>query len=77
MEEFDSISSKGMAEPPEGVISGESVPVENEAENINESEIQEIVGLLKSRGPPYTEMSESELRDKAGEIIHETGGFIE
>lgn len=60
-----------LAEPPEGVIAGEDVPSENQKEQMKEKAIQETIAVLKSRGPPFTEMSEDELREKAIEKIKE------
>jgi len=76
MDEHDSISSMSIAEPPEGALAGEDVPVENDSEGFNESEIQEIIGMLKTRGKPYIEMKQYELRERAIEIINETGEFL-
>lgn len=66
---FNTESSKGLAEPPEGVISGEDVPVENQLDEFDEKSIQECIGIMKTRGEPYTSMADSELREKSREIL--------
>lgn len=63
--------AKNFAEPPEGVIVGEDVPLENQEEQFEEKRIQEVMGTLKSIGKPYSTMSESELREEAVERLHE------
>lgn len=67
------MSGKGLSEPPEGVVAGENVPVENQQAQMDESEIQEFVGMLKARGEPYTEMKDKELRKKAKRVINNHG----
>jgi len=66
-------NSNGLAEPPEGVIAGESVPPESEPDNYDEAMIQQIEGLLKARGEPYTGMNSSELRERAIETVRKHG----
>lgn len=66
-------NSNGLAEPPEGVIAGESAPPESEPDNYDEAMIQQIEGLLKARGEPYTEMNSSELRQKALDTLRKHG----
>lgn len=66
-------SNAGLAEPPEGVISGENVPQGSEPDNYDEALLQKVEGLLKSRGSPYTEMGESELREKAIKTVRMHG----
>lgn len=63
--------AKNFAEPPEGVVAGENVPVENQEVQFEEKKIQEAMGKLKSIGVPFSEMSESELREKAIERLEE------
>lgn len=58
-----------LSDPPEGVLAGEDVPVENQAEEFTEAEIQRVEAALKKRGEPYLSMSDSELREKARERI--------
>lgn len=57
-----------LAEPPEGVLVGESVPRENEQDDIEQAAIEEMVGLLKTR-PAYRAKSDSELREIAKEKL--------
>jgi hypothetical protein len=62
-----------MAEPPDGVLSGEDVPRENEQHDIDETLIEEVMAMLKGRGKPYSNMNETELEEKAVETIREHG----
>jgi hypothetical protein len=61
----------GLAEPPEGVVSGESVPRENEAEGTREAEIQRMVGVLKAR-QEYQGYTDQDLREVAERIRRRT-----
>lgn len=63
--------SVGLSEPPEGVVVGESVPPENtEADNEFERvEVESMMGVLKSRGVPFTTMTKDELEQKAREYL--------
>lgn len=61
--------SGGLSEPPEGVIAGESVPQESEPEEYERVAVEQMMGLLKTRGEPYTTMSETELEQKAVEQL--------
>lgn len=71
----DSAGGMGLAQTlPEGVRVGENVPVENDAEPRADARIEQVVGELKARGQPYTEMSESELRERARRILDESDG---
>jgi len=65
--------SVSFQEPPEGVLAGEDVPMENEQEQVEESKIQKIMNKLKQRGEPFTSMSEGELREKALAVWHKGG----
>jgi len=65
--------TKAFKEPPDGVISGESVPVGSEEDNIYNSDIEKIMNKLKQRGEPYISMSEEDRREKALEIWHKRG----
>lgn len=58
--------SEGLAEPPEGAISGDSVPRENEADEEWRMKVEELVGILKTR-EPYHGRSDAELREIARE----------
>jgi len=61
--------NKELVEPPEAVIIGEDVPLENQEEDMEEAEIEEAMATLKSIGTPYTTMSEDELREFAIELL--------
>lgn len=67
------MTNKAHSKPPEGVIAGESVPVESEEDNYTEQAIEETMNVLKTHGKPYTEMQDSELREKALERLRATG----
>lgn len=54
-------NTSGHTKPPAGAIRGESVPVENEVDTLDERERNELRAQLKARGPPFSEMSEREL----------------
>lgn len=57
-----------LAEPPEGVIAGDSVPRENDADDIEQQFIDEMVGLLKTH-QAYVGKSDAELREIAKEKL--------
>jgi len=57
----------GLSEPPEGVVSGDSVPRENEDDGRREAEITRMIGVLKAR-PAYRNHSDEELREVAERI---------
>lgn len=61
--------TKGMGEPPKGVITGESVPRENEEEQFTQSKVDEVKGRLKAYGEPFIEMQDAELEEKAREYL--------
>jgi len=58
----------GLAEPPEGVTSGDTVPRENERHDVQEAEIREAIGCLKTV-EAYKSKSDDELREMAKEIL--------
>lgn len=58
-----------LAEPPEGVTAGESVPRENEADDRRAAALAEVKATLKTRGEPYRSMSESELTERARRLM--------
>jgi len=60
--------SKGMARPPEGVVTGDSVPRENELTDRQEAAVSELAGVLKTH-PAYQDRAESELREIAKEKL--------
>lgn len=49
-------------EPPEGVVSGDTVPPENDMDEMKQSLIEEAVTLLRTK-PGYSDKSEDELRE--------------
>jgi hypothetical protein len=57
---------KGFSTPPEGVLAGESVPVENEQDSIDESEIEQLANEI---GLAWPQLSESERRDRARRLL--------
>jgi hypothetical protein len=57
-----------LAEPPEGVVKGEDVPVENQKEEMEKREIDEMVEVMKTH-PAYDGKKESELREIAKEKL--------
>lgn len=65
----------GLAEPPDGVLVGEDVPPENEADRIESDTIDRTANTLKGYAP-YHEWSDAERREKAIELIRliEGGG---
>lgn len=58
-----------LSTPPEGVVAGEDVPIENQEEQFKENEIEKMMSILKMRGEPYTDMKDSELRERAVEKL--------
>jgi len=65
--------SAGLAKPPEGVIAGESVPRENGLSDKEKEIVWRFVGKMKSKGKPFVDMKDSELRKKAEEKLVERG----
>lgn len=57
-----------LTRPPEGVIEGDSIPRENEEEEIERAAIDEMVGILKGH-PAYRGKGDSELREVAKEKL--------
>jgi hypothetical protein len=53
-----------MATPPEGVVTGEDVPRENEADDLFLATVARVAGWLKAH-PEFQGRSESELRELA------------
>lgn len=62
------MENTGLSEPPEGVVTGDSVPRENEEVGAEESRIQEMVGIMKTK-EAYRRKSDSELREIAKEKL--------
>lgn len=56
--------SAGLAEPPEGVLAGESIPRVNEGEDVEQAKVDEMAGTLKSR-PEFQDHSDEELEEIA------------
>lgn len=53
-----------MATPPEGVVTGENVPRENEADDLFLATVDRVAGRLKAH-PAFQGRSESELQELA------------
>lgn len=53
---------------PEGVVSGEDVPLENQQDDLERQAVEEMVGLLKTH-PAYDGRSDDELREIAKEKL--------
>lgn len=64
---------RALTPPPEGVISGDSIPRENELDDREEQKVQEFIGVAKSKGEPWVSMTDEELREKAIETLAEHG----
>lgn len=60
---------KAISEPPEAALTGDTVPIENQREQITQQKIEEVMNTLRSRGRPFINMSSEELREKAVEKI--------
>lgn len=58
----------GLREPPEGVLAGENVPIENDQDALAEGAVDELAGLLKTH-PAYHGRTDSELREIAREKL--------
>ena len=61
-------SNSPLAEPPEGVVSGNSIPRENELNGIEEQMIQEAVGIMKTK-EAYERMDDNKLGQKTNEVV--------
>lgn len=57
--------TKGLSEPPEGAITGDSVPRENEEYDVREQKVRKLARRLKAEGKPFSEMKESERMEYA------------
>lgn len=64
---------QGMARPPEGAISGDSVPRENELDDSEEQTVQEVIGELKGKGEPWINMSDNEIRERVKDRLVDKG----
>ncbi len=60
--------TQALAEPPEGVLVGEDVPIENQETGFEEAMIQDAVGIMKTK-EAYRGKSDSELREIAKEKL--------
>lgn len=65
--------SVGLAKPPEGALAGENVPRENERDGQVQTLIDRVAAELKSNGEPYTDMTESELKECAVKKLRNAG----
>lgn len=61
-------SPNGMSEPPEGVVTGEDIPRENDRYETRQSTIRQIQRTLKAR---YSDVPDDILRSKAEVIVDE------
>lgn len=61
-------TNQGLAKPPAGVLAGENVPRENEADEQVQAAIEEMVGLMKGH-PAYQDKSDDELQEAAKEKL--------
>lgn len=61
-------ATKHAREPPEGVLAGESVPIENDRFDLETGLVDEAVKILQGR-PAYADKSEAELREIAREKL--------
>jgi len=66
--------SRPIAEPPEGVLAGEDVPMENLKQEFERERIERMMATLKTLGKPFTTMQEAELRGKAVERLRKING---
>lgn len=65
--------NKPFRRPPEGVISGASIPRENEVAEIEDGRIEEVENALRARGEPFLSMGDDELRERALEFLQRAG----
>lgn len=61
-----------LSEPPEGVVSGDSIPRENEEHSKSLSKLDKMVSAMKSM-PEYHNMSDDEVREIAEEKLKRMG----
>jgi len=60
-----------LSEPPEGALTGDSVPRENEGEEgWRKTKVDKVVAQLKTK-KKYREMKDKRVRKKAEEIVKE------
>lgn len=60
----------GLSEPPEGALVGESVPRENEEDEVSQAAIEKLAGRLKAH-PRFTGRSDAELEAEARRILRQ------
>lgn len=61
---------KPMEEPPEGVIKGENVPRDDQKrDEEREKKIRTVKSILKTRGAPFSTMSDEQLRKVAERYV--------
>jgi len=63
-------TTAALSEPPEGVVTGDSVPRENEDDDWDTTAIDRIVATLKTR-EEYREMKDERVREKARELYEQ------
>jgi len=57
-----------LVEPPEGVLAGDDVPIENQQDDLDVAQVDHLVALLKIR-PGYRGRDPAELREIAKEKL--------
>jgi len=66
------VRTEGLAPPPEGVLTGESVPRENERTEKERVAIQRLARTMKGY-PAFSDLSDAELREKAVQRLQQRG----
>jgi len=61
-------------EPPEGVLAGENVPVENDREHLEQSKVEQVANELKAH-PAYSDRSDADRREAARDYLERNGGI--
>ena len=62
------VITEGLSEPPEGALSGEDVPLENNKRELDESKVETVKNTLKGY-EPYSDMEEDKLDSEAREMV--------
>jgi len=60
-------------EPPEGVLAGENVPIENDRENREQARIEQVAHQLRER-PEYAHLALDARKRIARQLIRQTRG---
>lgn len=60
--------NRGLSEPPEGVLSGDSIPRENEEDDLNRAKVESIAGEMKKH-PRFEGRTDAERREAARKMI--------